>query len=50
MLQEHHGVRLLKEANINVPPYGVAKTPEDAERIAAEIGKTIEHDFFILLL
>lgn len=38
MLQEHHGVRLLKEASINVPPYGVAKTPEDAERIAAEIG------------
>ncbi|KAK0404735.1 hypothetical protein QR680_017601 [Steinernema hermaphroditum] len=38
MLQEHHGMTLLSRENINVPPYGVAKTAEEAFEAAKKIG------------
>ena len=41
MLHEHHGVRLLQQAGINVPPFGVGKTAEEAFDQAKKIGKTI---------
>ncbi|KAI6191608.1 Succinate--CoA ligase [ADP-forming] subunit beta, mitochondrial [Aphelenchoides bicaudatus] len=39
MLHEHHGIRLLQQAQINVPPFGVAKTAEEAYEQAKKIGK-----------
>lgn len=38
MLQEHHGMALLRLENINVPPFGVAKTAEEAKEQAIKIG------------
>jgi acyl-CoA synthetase (NDP forming) len=38
MLQEHHGMVLLEKEGIKVPPHGVAKTPEEAEQHARNIG------------
>ncbi|VDM77855.1 unnamed protein product [Strongylus vulgaris] len=38
MLQEHHGMAVLKSASINVPPFGVAKTPEEVKKQAENIG------------
>jgi len=37
-LLEHHGVRLLQQAQINVPPFGVAKSAEEAQAVAKKIG------------
>uniref|UniRef100_A0A0N4UBW5 Succinate--CoA ligase [ADP-forming] subunit beta, mitochondrial n=1 Tax=Dracunculus medinensis TaxID=318479 RepID=A0A0N4UBW5_DRAME len=36
-LHEHNGMSLLKEANINVPSYGVGKTPEEVMQLAKQI-------------
>jgi succinyl-CoA synthetase beta subunit len=38
MLHEHHGIRLLEQAGINVPPFGVAKSAEEALEQAKKIG------------
>uniref|UniRef100_A0A914QYF4 Succinate--CoA ligase [ADP-forming] subunit beta, mitochondrial n=1 Tax=Panagrolaimus davidi TaxID=227884 RepID=A0A914QYF4_9BILA len=38
MLQEHHGMVLLEKEGIKVPPHGVARTPEEAEQHARNIG------------
>jgi succinyl-CoA synthetase beta subunit len=38
MLHEHHGVRLLQKARINVPPFGVAKSADEAFEQAQKIG------------
>ncbi|KAH7719875.1 succinyl-CoA ligase subunit beta [Aphelenchoides avenae] len=38
MLQEHHGMGLLSQAGIKVPPFGVAKSAEEALQRAKEIG------------
>ncbi|VDO79949.1 unnamed protein product [Haemonchus placei] len=38
MLQEHHGMAILQKENINVPPFGVAKTAEEARAQAERIG------------
>ncbi|KAI6209468.1 Succinate--CoA ligase [ADP-forming] subunit beta, mitochondrial [Aphelenchoides besseyi] len=37
-LHEHHGVGLLQKAGVNVPPFGVAATPEEALEQAKKIG------------
>lgn len=39
MLHEHHGIRLLQQAQINVPPFGVAKSADEAYEQAKKIGK-----------
>lgn len=44
-LHEHDGMSLLKEANINVPSYGVGKTPEEVMQLAKQIGISF-HLFF----
>lgn len=41
MLHEHHGVRLLQEAQINVPPFGVARSAQEAYERAKEIGEIL---------
>ncbi|KAK6047023.1 ATP-grasp domain protein [Cooperia oncophora] len=38
MLQEHHGMAILQKEDINVPPFGVAKTAEEAREHAKRIG------------
>ncbi|RCN37709.1 ATP-grasp domain protein [Ancylostoma caninum] len=38
MLQEHHGMAVLRGENIKVPPFGVAKTAEEAKVEAERIG------------
>lgn len=38
MLQEHHGMGLLNKEGIKVPPFGVAKSAEEALQRAKEIG------------
>ncbi|KJH47103.1 succinate-CoA ligase, beta subunit [Dictyocaulus viviparus] len=38
MLQEHHGIALLQRENINVPPFGVARSAEEAKEQAQKIG------------
>ncbi|VDL75064.1 unnamed protein product [Nippostrongylus brasiliensis] len=38
MLQEHHGMAVLKGEKIRVPPFGVAKTAEQARDEAQKIG------------
>jgi succinyl-CoA synthetase beta subunit len=40
-LHEYEGKRLLKEQGIAVPMGQAVKTPEDAERVAAEIGGAV---------
>ena len=36
-VHEHVAYTLLKDAGIPTPPFGVAKTPEEAEKIAKEL-------------
>ncbi|KAK5986169.1 Succinyl-CoA ligase beta subunit [Trichostrongylus colubriformis] len=38
MLQEHHGMAILQKENINVPPFGVARTADEARKQAERIG------------
>ena len=38
MLQEHHGMKLLDNANIKVPPHGVARSGDEAMEQAKKIG------------
>ncbi|CAD6185336.1 unnamed protein product [Caenorhabditis auriculariae] len=38
MLHEHHGMKLLQDNDIKVPPFGVAKDAEAAEKQAKAIG------------
>lgn len=38
MLQESHGMQILKKHNIAVPKFGVARTPEQAAKFTQEIG------------
>lgn len=42
MLHEHHGVRLLQQSQINVPPFGVARTAEEALEQAKKIGLNLK--------
>lgn len=42
MLQEHIGISLLEKCGINVPPNGVAKSPEEAFEQAKKIGIIVE--------
>lgn len=38
MLKEHQGFKILSEAEVPVPPYGVANSPEGAYEHAKKIG------------
>ncbi len=40
-LHEHEGKELFKIAKMPIPPGGVAKTPEEARKIAEQIGKPV---------
>lgn len=46
MLQEHHGMTLLTNNGIAVPPYGLAHTPDEAYQQAKHIGLYILKYFF----
>ena len=36
-VHEHVGIKLLSENGVNVPRFGVAKTPEEASKIASSL-------------